>query len=110
VWFDDYYNSLRIGRVASEVRRLEPHLLCLQEVNAKLLLMQDPQLRQLGYCTQSVLRYAHGKMLWWRSLSVQIVLVVMSRKIIEFLIYTKLPFHTNKASFTHQIHVNNSGK
>jgi endonuclease/exonuclease/phosphatase family metal-dependent hydrolase len=73
VWFDDYHDSVRMSRVVSEVRRLQPDLLCLQEVNAKLLSMLDPQLRQLGYSTQSVLRYSYGEMLWWRSSSVSSV-------------------------------------
>ena len=70
VWFDDYHDNLRMRRVASEVRRLQPDFLCLQEVNAKLLSMLDPALRQLGYSTQSALLHSYGEMLWWRASSV----------------------------------------
>ena len=70
VWFDDYHDRLRMSRVVSEVRRLLPDFLCLQEVTAKLLSLLDPLLRQLGYSTQSALRHSYGEMLWWRSSSV----------------------------------------
>jgi len=70
VWFDDYHDNLRMGQISSEVRRLLPDFLCLQEVTAKLLTMLGPLLHQMGYCTQSVLRFSYGEMLWWRQSSV----------------------------------------
>ena len=66
VWFQNYYCELRMERVVSEVRRLQPDLLCLQEVNKKLLKLLDLPLRQLGYSTQSVLQNSYGEMLWFR--------------------------------------------
>ena len=66
VWFQNYHCELRMELVVSEVRRLQPDLLCLQEVNTKLLKLLDPPLRELGYSTQSVLHYSYGEMLWWR--------------------------------------------
>ena len=66
VWFQNYHCELRTELVVSEVRRLQPDLLCLQEVNTKLLKLLDPPLRELGYSTQSVLHYSYGEMLWWR--------------------------------------------
>ena len=66
VWFQNYYCELRMERVVSEVRRLQPDLLCLQEVNKKLLKLLDLPLRQLGYSTQSVLQNPYGEMLWFR--------------------------------------------
>jgi len=57
-------------RVVFEVRRLQPDLLCLQEVTPQLLSLLEPPLRELGYCTRSVLQCAYGEMLWWRTASV----------------------------------------
>ncbi len=73
LWFDEYHDRLRMSRVAREVRLLLPDFLCLQEVTPKLLSMLDPLLRQLGYSTQSTLRYAYGEMLWWRCARVSYV-------------------------------------
>ncbi len=67
VWFQNYHCELRMERAVSEVRRLQPDLLCLQEVNKKLLKLLDPPLRELGYDTQSVLQNSYGEMLWWRA-------------------------------------------
>jgi endonuclease/exonuclease/phosphatase family metal-dependent hydrolase len=74
VWFDSYYDHLRMRHIASEVRRLQPDFICLQEVNAQLLLMLGPLLEQLGYCTQSALRHSYGEMLWWRTSTICCVL------------------------------------
>jgi endonuclease/exonuclease/phosphatase family metal-dependent hydrolase len=70
VWFEDYHDNLRMGQISTEVRRLLPDFLCLQEMTAKLLTMLGPLLHQLGYCTRSVLCFSYGEMLWWRQTSV----------------------------------------
>jgi endonuclease/exonuclease/phosphatase family metal-dependent hydrolase len=73
LWFDSYHGSLRMRRVALEVRRLQPDILCLQEVTPQLLSLLEPPLRELGYCTRSLLLASYGEMLWWRAASVSSV-------------------------------------